>query len=77
VGAAFDFHAGTVAQAPRPLQNVGLEWAYRLMREPRRLWRRYAIYNPIYVGMVAAQLTGAVDFDARQATRPAHDLNYG
>ena len=77
VGAAFDFHAGTVAQAPRSLQNVGLEWAYRLTREPRRLWRRYAVYNPMYVGMVAAQLTGAVDFDARPATRPGRDLNYG
>jgi len=77
VGAGFDFHAGTVAQAPAALQKLGLEWAYRLSREPRRLWRRYAIYNPMYVGMVAAQLTGAVDFDERPGTRPAKDLNYG
>jgi N-acetylglucosaminyldiphosphoundecaprenol N-acetyl-beta-D-mannosaminyltransferase len=77
VGAAFDFHAGTVAQAPPTLQRVGLEWAYRLAREPRRLWRRYAIYNPLYVGMVAAQLSRAVDFDARPATRPERDLSYG
>jgi exopolysaccharide biosynthesis WecB/TagA/CpsF family protein len=77
VGAAFDFHAGTVAQAPPTLQRVGLEWAYRLAREPRRLWRRYAIYNPLYVGMVAAQLSGAVDFDARPATPPERDLSYG
>ena len=77
VGAAFDFHAGTVAQAPRMLQNAGLEWAFRLSREPRRLWRRYAFYNPLYVGMVAAQLAGAIDFDARPATAPERDLNYG
>ena len=77
VGAAFDFHAGTVTQAPAPLQRVGLEWAFRLSREPKRLWRRYAIYNPMYVGMVAAQLSGAVNFDSRPTTKPKRDLNYG
>ena len=77
VGAAFDFHAGTVAQAPLALQRVGLEWAYRLMREPRRLWRRYVLLNPLYVGMVAAQATGAVDFDSPSADPPPRDLNYG
>lgn len=77
VGAAFDFHAGTVAQAPPALQRVGLEWAYRLIREPRRLWRRYVLLNPLYVGMVAAQATGAIDFDSRPATPPSEDLNYG
>jgi N-acetylglucosaminyldiphosphoundecaprenol N-acetyl-beta-D-mannosaminyltransferase len=46
VGAAFDFHAGLVPQAPRWMQRSGLEWTYRLAREPRRLWRRYARYNP-------------------------------
>jgi len=49
VGAAFDFHAGLVPQAPPRLQAAGLEWAYRLVREPRRLWRRYARYNPRFV----------------------------
>jgi N-acetylglucosaminyldiphosphoundecaprenol N-acetyl-beta-D-mannosaminyltransferase len=49
VGAAFDFHAGIVPQAPAQLQRVGLEWLYRLWREPRRLWRRYARYNPLFV----------------------------
>jgi exopolysaccharide biosynthesis WecB/TagA/CpsF family protein len=77
VGAAFDFHAGTVAQAPPSLQRVGLEWAYRLMREPKRLWRRYVLLNPMYVGMVAAQASGAIDFDSRPANPPPHDLNYG
>jgi N-acetylglucosaminyldiphosphoundecaprenol N-acetyl-beta-D-mannosaminyltransferase len=49
VGAAFDFHAGIVPQAPSWMQRVGLEWSYRLAREPRRLWRRYARYNPRFV----------------------------
>ena len=77
VGAAFDFHAGTVAQAPPTLQRVGLEWAYRLMREPRRLWRRYVLLNPLYVTMITAQMTGTIDFNSRPAVRPAKDLNYG
>ena len=49
VGAAFDFHAGLVSQAPRWMQRSGLEWTYRLSREPRRLWRRYARYNPRFI----------------------------
>ncbi|MEA2340697.1 MAG: N-acetylglucosaminyldiphosphoundecaprenol N-acetyl-beta-D-mannosaminyltransferase, partial [Solirubrobacteraceae bacterium] len=49
VGAAFDFHAGLVAQAPPWIQALGMEWAYRLSREPRRLWRRYLRYNPRFV----------------------------
>jgi N-acetylglucosaminyldiphosphoundecaprenol N-acetyl-beta-D-mannosaminyltransferase len=49
VGAAFDFHAGIVSQAPSWMQRNGLEWLYRLSREPRRLWRRYASQNPRFV----------------------------
>jgi N-acetylglucosaminyldiphosphoundecaprenol N-acetyl-beta-D-mannosaminyltransferase len=49
VGAAFDFHAGLVPQAPDWMQRTGLEWAYRLAHEPRRLWKRYAKYNPAFV----------------------------
>jgi N-acetylglucosaminyldiphosphoundecaprenol N-acetyl-beta-D-mannosaminyltransferase len=49
VGAAFDFHAGLVSQAPGWMQRNGLEWTYRLSREPRRLWRRYAHHNPRFV----------------------------
>ncbi len=55
VGAAFDFHAGLVPQAPPWMQRNGLEWAYRLAREPRRLWRRYARYNPRFVAAFAGQ----------------------
>ena len=56
VGAAFDFHAGLVPQAPAFLQDAGLEWAYRLVQEPRRLWRRYLRYNPRFVGAFARQV---------------------
>jgi N-acetylglucosaminyldiphosphoundecaprenol N-acetyl-beta-D-mannosaminyltransferase len=49
VGAAFDFHAGLVPQAPATLQRYGLEWLFRCLQEPRRLWRRYARYNPRFV----------------------------
>lgn len=56
VGAAFDFHAGTVRQAPAVLQRAGLEWAYRLVKEPRRLWYRYLVYNPWFALLVAARL---------------------
>ncbi len=56
VGAAFDFHAGLVPQAPNWIQESGLEWAYRLAHEPRRLWRRYMRYNPRFLGAFARQL---------------------
>jgi N-acetylglucosaminyldiphosphoundecaprenol N-acetyl-beta-D-mannosaminyltransferase len=49
VGAAFDFHAGVVAQAPLWMQRRGLEWIYRLVREPRRLWRRYLSTIPWFM----------------------------
>ncbi|MGA8364257.1 MAG: WecB/TagA/CpsF family glycosyltransferase [Solirubrobacteraceae bacterium] len=55
VGAAFDFHAGLIKQAPPWMQRNGLEWSYRLYREPRRLWRRYARYNPRFVLAFARQ----------------------
>jgi N-acetylglucosaminyldiphosphoundecaprenol N-acetyl-beta-D-mannosaminyltransferase len=58
VGAAFDFHAGLVPQAPAWMQATGLEWLYRLVQEPRRLWRRYARYNPRFVAGFARQYAG-------------------
>lgn len=54
VGAAFDFVAGTKSQAPRWMQRNGLEWVFRLVTEPRRLWRRYLIGNAIFLRAVAA-----------------------
>jgi N-acetylglucosaminyldiphosphoundecaprenol N-acetyl-beta-D-mannosaminyltransferase len=55
VGAAFDFHAGMVRQAPRWMMRVGLEWFFRLLMEPRRLWRRYLLGNPRFVALVLRQ----------------------
>lgn len=49
VGAAFDFHAGTVRRAPLWMQRSGFEWAFRLMLEPKRLWRRYLVQAPKFV----------------------------
>jgi len=58
VGAAFDFHSGRVRQAPRWMQRSGLEWFFRFCTEPRRLWRRYLVNNPMFVIRTFAQLTG-------------------
>jgi N-acetylglucosaminyldiphosphoundecaprenol N-acetyl-beta-D-mannosaminyltransferase len=55
VGAAFDFHAGLIRQAPAWMQRLGLEWLFRLACEPRRLWRRYLRYNPRFVVGFARQ----------------------
>jgi N-acetylglucosaminyldiphosphoundecaprenol N-acetyl-beta-D-mannosaminyltransferase len=51
VGAAFDFYAGTVTRAPVWMRNHGLEWLHRLLSEPRRLWRRYAVTNSLFLAM--------------------------
>ncbi len=56
VGAAFDFHAGTVARAPDWMRNNGLEWLHRFASEPRRLWRRYLVTNTLFVLGAARQL---------------------
>jgi N-acetylglucosaminyldiphosphoundecaprenol N-acetyl-beta-D-mannosaminyltransferase len=56
VGAAFDFYAGNLREAPRWLSNIGLEWLFRLVMEPRRLWKRYLILNPRFMWLAARQL---------------------
>ncbi len=58
IGAAFDFHTGRIPQAPRWMQNAGLEWLFRLWQEPHRLWYRYLVYNPLFILLALAQLTG-------------------
>ena len=59
VGAAFDYHAGTVQRAPLWMQNKGLEWLHRLCSEPRRLWRRYLVTNTLFVLGTIWQLLAA------------------
>ncbi|WP_413166496.1 WecB/TagA/CpsF family glycosyltransferase [Capilliphycus salinus ALCB114379] len=56
VGAAFDFHAGNIPQAPAWMQRGGLEWAFRLWQEPKRLWKRYVLLNPLYLILLFLQL---------------------
>jgi exopolysaccharide biosynthesis WecB/TagA/CpsF family protein len=77
VGAAFDFNAGLLAQAPPRLQRLGLEWAFRLAKEPTRLWRRYLLLNPAYVALLLLQALGLWRFDPDRAAPPAAELNYG
>jgi N-acetylglucosaminyldiphosphoundecaprenol N-acetyl-beta-D-mannosaminyltransferase len=62
VGAAFDFHAGRVRQAPRWVQRSGLEWFFRLCCEPRRLWKRYLRNNPLFLVKIFCQLTGLTKY---------------
>ena len=56
VGAAFDFHAGLLPQSPNWMQKRGLEWLFRLMQEPGRLWQRYILLNPQYVFLLVLQI---------------------
>ena len=63
VGAAFDFHAGTLKRAPIWMQNAGLEWLHRLVSEPRRLAKRYFVTNTVFLMRVSVQLL------CRQATK--------
>jgi N-acetylglucosaminyldiphosphoundecaprenol N-acetyl-beta-D-mannosaminyltransferase len=58
VGAAFDIHAGLLADAPQWMKNCGLQWLYRLLREPHRLWRRYLSNNPRFLWNIGMQLAG-------------------
>jgi len=58
VGAAFDFHAGRVSQAPGWMQRHGLEWFYRLLMEPQRLWKRYLLETPLFLPLWFLQLAG-------------------
>ena len=58
VGAAFDFHAGLKRQAPAWMQQVGFEWLFRLLMEPKRLWRRYLYHNPRFLFLAIADLFG-------------------
>jgi exopolysaccharide biosynthesis WecB/TagA/CpsF family protein len=77
VGAAFNFHAGLLAQAPRAWQDRGLEWLYRLLREPRRLWRRYLLLNPLYLLLLLLQWARLWTLDPGRGRAPAEEVRYG
>lgn len=77
VGAAFNFHAGQLAQAPPVLQKLGLEWLYRFCCEPRRLWKRYMFLNPYYLGLLFLQWSGLKKFDPESTVLPEREIMYG
>lgn len=76
VGAAFNFHAKQLSQAPQWMQDRGLEWLYRLGKEPRRLWRRYLMLNPMYLTLLGMQAVGLRNRPAG-GERPTHEVCYG
>lgn len=77
VNAAFNFHAGQLAQAPLFMQRLGLEWLYRLTKDPTRLWQRYLLLNPYYLTLLFLQWTGLKKFDPATTTRPEREILYG
>jgi exopolysaccharide biosynthesis WecB/TagA/CpsF family protein len=77
VGAAFAFHAGRLPQAPRWMQKRGLEWLYRLLSEPRRLWRRYFYLNPLFLLLLAGQWTRLWVIDPEDTQVPQQEICYG
>ncbi len=77
VGAAFPFHAGTLRQAPSWMQNFGLEWLFRFVSEPRRLWKRYVYLNPAYVTLVGLQLLKLRTADPNATKSPSQKERFG
>lgn len=63
VGAAFDFHAGKIKMAPRWMQKLALEWFYRLLQNPKRLWKRYLVTNSIFMWKIFLKATGLRKYD--------------
>jgi exopolysaccharide biosynthesis WecB/TagA/CpsF family protein len=77
VGAAFDYHAGLVAEPPSWMQRAGLQWLYRLAQDPKRLWRRYVLLNPEYLARLAAQRLGLWRPSPESAVAPTEEVLYG
>ncbi|HVX65826.1 MAG TPA: WecB/TagA/CpsF family glycosyltransferase [Bryobacteraceae bacterium] len=69
VGAAFDFHAGTLRQAPAWMQRHGLEWLFRLAMEPKRLWKRYVLVTPIFLPLWGLQKLGILRYQPSDTAR--------
>ncbi len=76
VGAAFDYHAGTLKEPPAWVQSAGLQWLYRLLQNPRRLWRRYVLLNPAFLMLVGLQASRLWRPDTR-GTTPRVELRPG
>lgn len=71
VGAAFDFHTGRIQDSPAWVKRAGLQWAHRLMQDPKRLWRRYLHDNPAFLWHIALQLMGLATFAPQAVTNAA------
>lgn len=76
VGAAFDYHAGVRQEPPMWVQRRGLQWLYRLAQDPRRLWKRYLLYNTLYLALFALQLTRLWRPDPADADKPTSEVLY-
>ena len=76
VGAAFDYHAGVAEEPPAWMQRAGLQWAYRLAQDPKRLWKRYLGLNTLYVLLFGLQRLRAWRPNTA-GKRPAEELMYG
>lgn len=77
VGAAFDFHAGTVSQAPAWAQRNGFEWLYRFIQEPRRLWKRYTVLNIQYIFLIAMQWARLRPMATEDTVPPTVEMRFG
>lgn len=77
VGAAFDFWAGNLSKAPEFLSQLGLEWLYRLLQEPQRLWKRYVLLNPLYIGMFILQALKLRNFEPLPTNPSVPEMRYG
>jgi N-acetylglucosaminyldiphosphoundecaprenol N-acetyl-beta-D-mannosaminyltransferase len=77
VGAAFAFHAGLLEQAPPWMQRNGLEWLFRLTREPKRLWRRYLYLNPAFLTLLALQRLGIYKARTDRGIKPTEEVLFG
>ncbi|MEM8679683.1 MAG: WecB/TagA/CpsF family glycosyltransferase [Planctomycetota bacterium] len=77
VGAAFPFHAGLIPQAPTWMQQMGLEWLFRLIQEPSRLWKRYVLLNPAYATLLLLQKVGLRRPDVNDTLEPTTQGSFG
>ena len=77
VGAAFAFHAGMLAQAPPWMQKRGLEWLYRLIKEPGRLWKRYFTTNPAFLTRLFLQKLGIKKGNPEAGKEPTEEIQFG
>ena len=77
VGAAFDYHAGTLAEPPELLQRMGLQWLHRLLQEPKRLAKRYLVLNTHFSILAVAQLLRLWSPDPKRTSPPKRELLFG